>query len=126
MREKYFKHGDLLNSWMGCGPSQIWKSIWGAGYLVKAGMRLRVGNGEQVRIWGDRWLPIPSTSMIKSPVRILQREAYVKELIDERGYWNESLVNAVLSEEEADRVKSLPLSKRGSEDKLIWGPSKSG
>lgn len=27
MREKYFKHGDILSSRLGCGPSQIWRSI---------------------------------------------------------------------------------------------------
>lgn len=85
MKEKYFKEGDILNLKIGSGPLHIRRSICGFGFLIKEGMKWRVGNGKKIRIWGDRCLPTPSTHMIQSSIKILQKAACIKEFIDENG-----------------------------------------
>ena len=50
--------------------------------IVKHGLRWRIGNREQVRVWGDKWLPTPSTYKVTSPRMFLQAQTPVSELID--------------------------------------------
>jgi hypothetical protein len=47
------------------------------------GLRWRVGNGESIRIWKDRWIDSPSTYRIISPVRHLEANATVNSLINQ-------------------------------------------
>jgi hypothetical protein len=42
-----------------------------------------VGDGRTVKIWNDRWVALPMTYSIQSPVQILDQEAKVCALIDE-------------------------------------------
>lgn len=128
MKEKYYKDINILNARLGTDPSYLWRSVCGVLPLVKAGMRWRIGNGRKVRIWGDNWLPTTqSTFQVQSPVKVLNQDATIRELINHDGKsWDEELIFQVLNEEEARTVCSLPLSKLGSEDKLIWGMSSNG
>ena len=52
-----------------------------AQHLVKKGIRWNVGNGDSIRVWGDKWLPSPSTFRITSPRQLLHVETRVSELI---------------------------------------------
>lgn len=88
MKEKYYRHEDILNSKVGCGPSQIWRNIWGFNVLIKEGMRWRVGKGNKIRISGDKWLPTALTHKIQSLVKKLQQDNCVNKLINHNGYWN--------------------------------------
>jgi hypothetical protein len=56
-KAKYFPRGSILTAQLGRRPSYVWKSLWAAQDLLKAGIKWRVGNGFQIRIWKDRWLP---------------------------------------------------------------------
>ena len=38
------------------GDSQVWKSILSARELLEEGVRKRMGNGQQIDIWEDKWL----------------------------------------------------------------------
>jgi hypothetical protein len=38
---------------------------------LKRGLIWRVGDGSAIHIWGDRWIPNPTTFMIQTPRRIL-------------------------------------------------------
>lgn len=50
--------------------------------VVKSGCHWLIGNGESASVWGNKWLPTPSSFQIVSPVRIFQPDARVSELID--------------------------------------------
>lgn len=119
-REKYFKAKHLLDAKLGSNPSLIWRSIWGSLKLLKEGLRWRLGNGKSIEVWNHKWLNSPSTFRVQSPVRELDRNARVCELLDQSGFgWNEELVNEIFVKEEVDQICSLPVSKLGLEDKLI-------
>ena len=55
-KSKYFPHGSVFdakdNKW-----SFAWKSILKGRELIKCGLKWRIGNGSQVRIFHDAWLP---------------------------------------------------------------------
>lgn len=67
IKQKYFPSGELLGANLGSRPSFLWMSLVAGLGLLKEGLLWRIGNGQQVRIWDDRWLSNPHSYMINSP-----------------------------------------------------------
>ncbi|XP_042944715.1 uncharacterized protein LOC122278601 [Carya illinoinensis] len=82
-KEKYFKSSNLMKAQVGYCPSQIWRSLMSVMDLVKTGLVWRVGNRRSIRVWKDKWVPIPSTFQIQSLNKILDCNVTVSELIDD-------------------------------------------
>ncbi|XP_074363465.1 uncharacterized protein LOC141704019 [Apium graveolens] len=55
-KARYFLTKNYLDSSAGHNPSFVWRSIWEAGDVVKAGVRWVVGSGEMINILGQPWL----------------------------------------------------------------------
>jgi hypothetical protein len=126
-KEKYYPKGEFLQANLGMKPSYAWISIFNARGVLVDGLRWRVGNGEKIKSWGDKWLPPPSSSFCFSPHWRLDSSARVCELIDPTtGWWNFHLVHNMFTSEEAVRICSVALSSRHSNDTLIWIGTKTG
>ncbi|KAG7967967.1 hypothetical protein I3843_08G127700 [Carya illinoinensis] len=90
-------------------------------------MRMRVRNGENIRIWSHKWLPKLVTGCVQSQVKILQAEDRVCELINKSSKgWKVDLARQIFEKDEADLILSLPISPVEAEDRLIWKNSKDG
>jgi hypothetical protein len=127
LKEKYHPNVKFLEAHMGRKPSYIWRSLWNARQLLAEGLIWRVGDGSQIGIWRDRWVPVANGGLIQSPVRILEGDAKVSELLDRNtNWWNYSLVHEVFSVEEAELICSIPVCPSGGEDRLIWQHNKTG
>jgi hypothetical protein len=61
LKVKYFPHGSFLSAQLGRAPSLASRSIFKARDVLTGGLLWRVGNGESINIWGDKWLPSPTT-----------------------------------------------------------------
>jgi hypothetical protein len=95
-KEKYFQGGDFLNSTLGSRPSYAWRSLWQSKPTLQKGLLWRIGDGSQVKIWGDTWLPFTYSHKIQAPVHILSADATVSELINtESNWWNIPLVESI-------------------------------
>jgi hypothetical protein len=124
---KYYPSCFILEAKLGNRPSFVWRSIMVAQPVLQRGLIWRIGEGSDIRIWGDRWIPNPTTYMIQSPRRVLGRQARVSELIDQdTRQWKGNLVSEIFLEEEAKVTKSLPISSITTKDKLIWRCTKNG
>jgi len=77
MRDKYHPGTDFMDSELGKRPSYAWRSIWQAKSLLEEGLMWRVGNGEKIKIWKDRWIPASTSHKIQDPVRVLSTAAKV-------------------------------------------------
>ena len=63
---KFFPNGSILDAKPSSG-SYAWQSIVKAIPLVKYGMLWRVGDGKQIKIFGERWLPGEEPAKVVSP-----------------------------------------------------------
>jgi len=69
----------------------------------------------------DKWLPMPTMYVIQSSRKILQENAMVSALIDpDTKWWNGPLIHTIFCKEEAEVISSIPLSKYGQKDLMIW------
>ena len=98
--------------------SFAWKSILKARKVVLLGAIWRVGDGESIRIYKDRWLPRSSVTLIPS---VLDSEARVAELIDsETGGWNDHMLHSCFIPFEAQQIRSIPLCVSPQANFLYW------
>ena len=94
---------------------------------MKHGLRWRIGNGEHVWVWGDKWLPTPSTYKVTSPRMFMQAHTMVSGLIDkENASWKSEVVDALFLPHEAEVIKSIPLSVHFLANKQVWACSSNG
>jgi hypothetical protein len=57
LRAKYFPDGDILNCDLKKGSSYTWQSLWSGIQTFKKGHIWRVGDGSNISIWDDPWIP---------------------------------------------------------------------
>ncbi|KAA3463501.1 reverse transcriptase [Gossypium australe] len=101
-------------------------SQWTAKGLLLKGLGWRIGDGQKVSIWEDRWVP---GDEILNCQNLSQNPSLVKvaELIDNNTRrWNEELILRTFAERDAERILSIPLSMRSHEDFLIWREEATG
>ena len=85
---------------IGAGCSFLWQSlIWGR-ELLEAGSRWRIGNGERVSIYQDRWIPRPADLRIISPP-VLGDAATVSMLKLPSNMWDEVMIRGSFFKDDA-------------------------
>jgi hypothetical protein len=55
--------------------------------LLEEGLVWRVGNGEQIQIWDDKWLHNTTSHQIQSSINELDSTAKVSTLIEPSSGW---------------------------------------
>ncbi|XP_041027032.1 uncharacterized protein LOC121267250 [Juglans microcarpa x Juglans regia] len=127
LRAKYFQETSFVNAKLGQKPSYIWRIMLKARNLIDAGSFWRIGSGDKVRIWGDKWLPKTIPSVVKSPISQLDGNAKVQELLKPgEKRWSMELVEHIFCKEDVDIIAQIPISSSTSPDQLIWKGTSSG
>ncbi|XP_052114139.1 uncharacterized mitochondrial protein AtMg00310-like [Arachis duranensis] len=78
---KHFNRKKFLNSKIGFIPSYTWRRIWQAKGVLEKRSCWKVGNGNNIKIWKDPWLPKQNGSKVWSPPKILEADAIITELM---------------------------------------------
>ncbi|KAK1645023.1 hypothetical protein QYE76_062828 [Lolium multiflorum] len=125
LRAKYFNNGDLLSAKPVNGMSYVWRSILKGVEVLKRGVIWRVGNGANIRIWSDPWIPSSSTrgpSTIQSNTQLNM----VADLLDEGSvHWKENVVRQTFTHTDAEAILKIPICDQ-LEDYIAWHPDSKG
>ncbi|XP_058726230.1 uncharacterized protein LOC131597557 [Vicia villosa] len=109
-KSHYYPRSSILDAKSGYLPSYTWRSILNAGEVVKKGYRCRIGNGEKVSIWKDKWISGSNSLYIKSPVCIIDTDAKVSALVDHDLFcWKRDFVMNFFDHDEIVNVIRIPL-----------------
>ncbi|XP_030936139.1 uncharacterized protein LOC115961274 [Quercus lobata] len=107
--------------------SFAWKSILRGRDIISRGAKWGVGNGWNIKIFDDKWLPSGGSGRVTSPPGIHDPELRVASLIDHDLHcWKSDRVDAIFSPAEARVIKAIPLSFLDSPDWLYWPWNRSG
>ena len=84
-------------------------------------MLWRVGDGKQIEIFEDRWLPGEEPTKVISPSNTISTEWTVSRLLNSDGAgWNAQLVDSMFLPFEAQRIKGTPICVTNQEDCVSW------
>ena len=127
LKAKYFPTCDFIHASIGNNPSYTWRSLISAQSLVIEGLRQKVDNGANIKVWQDKWLPQGFTYSVTSPRLFLSVDTRVADLIDSNtAKWKNEVLDSLFLPYEADLIKSIPLSATLLEDKLFWAITNNG
>ncbi|XP_018853114.2 uncharacterized protein LOC109015083 [Juglans regia] len=127
LKLKYFPHSTFGEAKVGHRPSYIWRSVLATKSLIEKGSIWRVGNGCNIKIWVDKWLPQTASGKVESARQDSDIQARVSSLIDpDTKTWNLPQIEEVLGEEEAKLIIQIPLNASHILDKLIWRSATDG
>ena len=81
-KARYFPRCHFLDATIPPNSSFVWRSIMTAMPLLKSGCCWRVGNGDEIRIRKDKWIPNYPSNMVLHPVAEAVEKCMVADLID--------------------------------------------
>lgn len=103
LRAKYYCDSNFLEYSLGSSPSLIWRSIWFAKTLLKSGLGWGIGNGANVSIWADYWLPGKSRNLVSTTrVKGLDRVCDLMRLNPNKCH--QDLIFSNFNEKDAKRI----------------------
>ena len=126
LKAKYYPEVDILKVNLKKGSSYVWQSIWAGVQTFKKGCIWRVGDGMDINIWEDCWIPNgPDRKITTRRGNIVLIR--VHELIYPiTGSWDEELIRANFWNIDVQRIMQIPLPRHDISDFVAWHHSKSG
>ncbi|KAK8369201.1 hypothetical protein V6Z12_A01G096600 [Gossypium hirsutum] len=109
-----------MSARLGSYPLFTWHSNWGARSLLEKGIRWRMGNGELVNIWNDALLSKPGKGRIECQ-NININYTTVSDLIHKETFnWKVEDINNLFSDEQAGKIRSVPLVNTLQTNEFVW------
>lgn len=119
LKARYFPSGSALDAVAHDGISYAWRSILQGIDVVKQGYIWRVGDGTNINIWRDPWIPRPWSRRVITP-RGASLLTHVNELLCPiTGAWDEQLIRETFCAEDARYILQIPV-REGVQDFFAW------
>ncbi|XP_057422210.1 uncharacterized protein LOC130716023 [Lotus japonicus] len=123
----YYPATSLMQARKGYRPSYAWSSIQKTSWMFDEGCCWRVGDGKNVRIWEDNWLPTGPPLSYRQDVAAEHNLRLVADLLLPSGRgWNKALIEWTFCPATAERIISVPLPLHQMEDALFWAAAQDG
>jgi hypothetical protein len=122
LKARYYPNGRLEDTIFAGNASSSWQAIQCGLELLTKDLVWRVGNGSQIRIWRDPWLPKPFSYRPDS----VQGNCWlrrVEELLTDDDKWNLDLLQCFFQQRDINEIMCLKVSTR-CEDILAWAPDR--
>lgn len=127
VKAKYFKNGKFVDAPRGHDLSYVWRSLWGEKALLLDEIKWRMGNGSQINVWGEAWLPGDSSCVVPTPNVNSPANLKVADLIDEDlGEWNVDASMSHFIDTGVVMIREIPLNNRSPTDVNYWWPTNDG
>ena len=90
--------------------SYAWRSILRGRDVIKRRAAWRIGSGNLVHIWSNKWLPGKFNDKIILPPIARENTTMVSSIIDQTNWvWKDELIDSYFFDWEAEIIKNIPL-----------------
>jgi hypothetical protein len=125
LKARYYPSGQLQDIVFTGYASLTWQAIQYGLELLKKGLIWRIGNGSQVRVWRDPWIPRPHS------FRPISRQGdcrirWVADFLNEHGAWKLDLLQCHFLPVDVIEIIKIRPSPRRLDDVLAWAPMRNG
>lgn len=128
LKSRYFNNGEFLLAPMGDRPSYAWRSLMYGRELLQKGLRYRVGNGENTRVWLDKWIESPVEGLRAPWIRNITFDVNLmaSSLIDpETKRWNAQSLSEVFVRSDVEiLMRNQPVPEK--DDFFSWNFNRNG
>ncbi|XP_074271445.1 uncharacterized protein LOC141595381 [Silene latifolia] len=115
-KAKYFLNGDFMAALMGNSPSYTLRGILKARSTLERGLRRRISDGLETKIWGHAWIPGTQTGRVISPCMAVREDMCVAELFwPNDGGWDKMRLTELFLPFECDIFSTFTLAQIGQE-----------
>ena len=120
-KARYYQDSTFLDAKLKENSSYVWRSIMGVQNLIHRGTKWRIGTGEKVRIWHDRWLPDLHNPYIETSPPPGAEVAMVSYLrLQDQPIWDVDTLNERFNDRDRQLIMQIPLSLRRNDDQWCW------
>jgi hypothetical protein len=122
LRSKYKVQRDWLSKSPPKNSSPIWRAIeMGKNVIVKCAC-LMVGNGENISVWKDPWVPyLEDFKSIPRDASSQVRPLMVSNLIDpQTRFWKQDVLGQLFTQSSIEAINKIVIPWRPRPDKLVW------
>lgn len=78
LKAKYYPYLSFEQAGLGNYPSYTWRNIWEARKVLENGLMWRVGDGADISIWHDAWVP----GLVRNRVHNSELNTIVVKVVD--------------------------------------------
>jgi hypothetical protein len=124
LKGRYYHDGDFLSSTRKRHASHTWRAILAGRDVLSCRLIRRIGNGELMNIWRDRWLP---NHFGDRPLTTAdgQSVSQVADLLLKNGQWNDSMIRQIFIPVDAVAILRT-LVRAQYDDMWAWEHEKHG
>ncbi|MCI08655.1 reverse transcriptase-like protein, partial [Trifolium medium] len=127
LKAKYYPKVKFLEAEVGNkNVSYTWRSIQKASWILKKWGLWNVGNGDNINIWKDNWLPRQQGHKLWSPKREATQERVKDLMLPEVRSWNRQLLFNLFLHFEAEQIAQIPIVNLSRPDEFSWPKTKDG
>lgn len=127
LKARYFPSSCIEKVILGYQPSFLWRSMLNARGLVEAGTAWKIGNGDRVKCYKDRWIGVTNPTCPKEKIGRDTSLTKVADFIDwDLGGWNVQKIRECFTEEDVKEILKIPLMRNGDQDESFWRGTKQG
>ena len=120
LKSKYYPNGNLLDTVFSSDASPTWRGIEFGLELLKKGLIWRIGDGRNIQIMRDQWIPRKEGLKVASFIR-RSGLRWVNQLIDTQNKeWNVGLVRQIFHPVDADEICKFKIPGIEMEDCYAW------
>ncbi|XP_057444702.1 uncharacterized protein LOC130736943 [Lotus japonicus] len=117
----YFPRTTLSAAKKHARPSYAWTSISRTAWVFMEGARWNVGDGKEIDIWRDNWLPSGNPLIYRNDLAQTGNLTHVCHLmVHDMQVWDRDLIELVFWPPTAKEILDIPLPWKPSPDALFW------
>ena len=123
---KYFPLGSVFEARSSTG-SFAWQSLLKARHVIEKGMLWRVGDGTQIWVFHDKWIPGYFPTRAVSRTLGFEDDSTVSSLINQTTMeWDGQLIDLKIAPFMAQKIKAIPLCRSVMRDCIVWPRTRDG
>lgn len=108
LKSRYFSYCDFLQSVEGSRPSFVWKSILYGRDLLAKRLKLKLGNGNSMIVWTDKWIEDVKDEISVIKNCLIDISLRVDQLIDFRtGRWKINCLEELFHPSDLELILNL-------------------
>lgn len=113
----YYPQGEFWRAGKGSRPSWGWQSLLIGREAIESETRWLVGDGKQIRIREDVWLP---RGRIGGGANLNEPTTVAELIVPEEKEWDVAKLKEMFDEQVINEILSIPLSSNSSMDRIAW------